>query len=253
MSLGYTIAINILKDQGQSGAPPAAADALQATGASTPQGAVQDLFNDVANLDLEGLLADLPPDEMAALDAYAPDWLPQALTAIGSVKSDVSISFANLSLTTKALNDGTLVQVGKGLSINVSAHGVQVNYANGCFTATYMGQTTHQCRSSGSQALDKILQVLPPAVQPIVERISHARPDVGFVTVEENGSWFVSPVRTVLQEISASLALFQPSDIQTFISNASAIKADLEKYFQQLAANGTSSISSLVPLGDQSS
>ncbi|MGA3218647.1 MAG: hypothetical protein ABSE77_06165 [Acidimicrobiales bacterium] len=233
VSLGYSIAINALKGGGQSGAPPAASEALQATGASTPQGAVQDLFNDVSNLDLEGLLADLPPDEMAALDAYAPDWLPQALSAISSVKGDVSITFGNLSFTTQSLNDGTLVQVGQGMTVNVSAHGVQVNYANGCFTATYQGQTTHECRSQESQTIDKVLQVLPPAVQSIVERISHATPDVGFVTVEENGSWFVSPTRTVLQEISASLALFQPSDIQTFISSASAIKADLEKYFQQ--------------------
>ena len=78
VSLGYTIAINALKGEGQSGAPPAASEALQAAGASTPQGAVQAIFTDVSNLDLAGLLADLAPDEMAALDAYAPDWLPRA-------------------------------------------------------------------------------------------------------------------------------------------------------------------------------
>jgi len=253
VSLGYTIAINALKDGGRSEALPAAVAALQARGASTPQGAVQDLFNDVSNLDLEGLLADLPPDEMTALDAYAPDWLPKAQSVIGSVKGDVSIAFGNLTFTTQSLNDGTLVQIGKGMTIDVSARGVQVNYANGCFTATYQGQTTHECRSQESQANDKILQVLPPAVQSIVGRISSATPDLGFVTVEENGSWFVSPVRTVLQEISASLALFQPSDIQTFISSASAIKSSLQRYFQQLGTNLGSQVPSLAPLVHQTS
>jgi hypothetical protein len=65
VSLGYSIAINVLKGEGQSGAPPAASTALQAVGASTPQGAVQALFDDVSNFDLGGLLADFPPDEMA--------------------------------------------------------------------------------------------------------------------------------------------------------------------------------------------
>jgi hypothetical protein len=253
VSLGYTIAINALKDGGQSGVPPAAGEALQATGASTPQGAVQDLFNDISSLDLDGLLADLPPDEMAALDAYAPDWLPKAQSAIDSVKGDVSIAFGNLTFTTQSLNGGTLVQIGKGMTINLSAHGVQVTYASGCFTATYQGQTTHECRSQEPQAINKVLQVLPPAVQSIVERISSATPDVGFVTVEENGSWFVSPVRTVLQDISAALALFQPSDIQTFISSASAIEADLDKYFGQLATNLSGRLPSLAPFVHQTS
>ena len=62
--LGYSIAINMLKGEGQSGAPPAST-ALQAVGAPTPQGAVQALFVDISNLDLGGLLADFPPDEMA--------------------------------------------------------------------------------------------------------------------------------------------------------------------------------------------
>ena len=236
VSLGYTIAINDLQQDGQSGAPPSGGGTVQAAGASTPQGAVQDLFDDVSNLDLGGLLADLPPDEMAALDAYAPDWLPKAQSALDSAKSGVTITFGNLTFTTQTLDDGTLVQVGKGMTVNVDAHGVQVSYANGCITATYLGQTTHECRSQVSQADNKVLQLLPPAVQSIVQRLSTSTPDDGFVTVEENGSWFVSPVRTALQGISAALALFQLSDIQTFISNLPTIEANLQKYFQQLGS-----------------
>jgi hypothetical protein len=253
VSLGYSIAINALKSEGQNGAPPAASEAVLAVGASTPQGAVQDLFNDISNLDLGGLLADLPPDEMAALDAYAPDWLPRAQSAIDKVKGEVSIEFANLSFTTQTLSDGTLVQVGKGITVDVSAHGAQMSYANGCFTVVYQAKTTHECRSRDTQSIDKLIQALPAAVQPIIQRLTSATPDDGLVTVEENGSWFVSPVRSLFQGISAGLALFQPSDIQTFVSNASAIGADLEKYFEQLAGNESSLLPSLGPLGHQTS
>jgi hypothetical protein len=253
VSLGYSIAINVLKGEGQSGAPPAASTALQAVGASTPQGAVQALFDDVSNFDLGGLLADFPPDEMAALDAYAPDWLPQAQSAIGTAKTKGSIGFSNLSFTTQPLSDGTLVQVGPGMTFQLSAHGVNVSYANGCVTEQFQGRVTHECRSQEIESVDKFVQMLPAPVQPVLERLLSAKPDEGFVTVEENGSWFVSPLRTAFQSVSAWLALFQPSDIQTFISSASAIKADIQKYFEQLVPELSGRVPSLAALGQQAS
>jgi hypothetical protein len=90
-------------------------------------------------------------------------------------------------------------------------------------------------------------------VQPVLERLLSAKPDEGFVTVEENGSWFVSPLRTAFQSVSAWLALFQPSDIQTFISSASAIKADIQKYFEQLVPELGGRVPSLAALGQQAS
>jgi hypothetical protein len=59
------------------------------------------------------------------------------------------------------------------------------------------------------------------------------RPDTGFVTMEENGKWFVSPTRTYLSAISAELSEFQSGDIQTIIENASGIGNALEKYERQ--------------------
>jgi hypothetical protein len=63
----------------------------------------------------------------------------------------------------------------------------------------------------------------------------------------------VSPVRTTLQGFSGWLGLFQPSDIQTIIANASGIKAAIEKYFQQLSAGAGATVPSLGSLGQQSS
>jgi hypothetical protein len=139
------------------------------------------------------------------------------------------------------------------MTISVSAHGVDVIYANGCFTANYQGQTVHECRSQGTQTISKLIGALPAPVRPIFQRLTTADPDVGLVTVEENGSWFVSPIRTALQEVSAFLALFQPSDIQTIISNVPEMGAALQKYFQHLATNGGGFVSSLGPLGPHTS
>jgi hypothetical protein len=232
VSIGYSIAINALRSSGQSGAPPATGQ-LQPVGASSPQGAVQALFRSVSQLDLTGLLADLDPDELAAVDAYAPDWLPGAQSALDKLQGQVSIQFGNLSFTTKPVDGGTLVKVGSGLTLSVKAHGVDVEYANGCYTVTSTGTTEHECISNGDQYETQLLGLLPPAVQPIFKRLTTMRPDTGFVTAEENGAWYVSPTRTYLNGISDLLSEFQPGDIQTIIQNAPGIGNAIEKYERQ--------------------
>jgi hypothetical protein len=234
VSLGYSIAINALRSSGQTGAPPATGQ-LQPVGASSPQGAVQALFSSVSQFDLTGLLAGLDPEELAAVDDYAADWLPSAQTALDKVRGQVSISFGNLSFSTEQVDGGTLVKVGSGLTLSVKTHAGDLEYANGCYTVTGTGTGTpeHQCISKGDQYEGKLLDLLPPAVQPIFKRLTTMKPDTGLVTVEENGKWYVSPTRTYLDAISTELSEFQPGDIQTIIQNASGIGNAFEKYEQQ--------------------
>jgi hypothetical protein len=232
VSIGYSIAINALRSDGQSGAPPASGQ-LQPVGAASPQGAVQALFRSVSQLDLTGLLAGLDPEELAAVDAYAPDWLPNAQSALDKLQSQVSIHFGNLIFTTQAVDGGALVKIGNGLTLNLKVHGVDVEYANGCYTVTGQGVNEHECVTSGDKYENQLLALLPPAVQPIFKRLTSMKPDTGFVTAEENGAWYVSPTRTYLNGISDLLSEFQPGDIQTIIENAPAIGKAIERYEQR--------------------
>jgi len=88
----------------------------------------------------------------------------------------VSIGFSNLNFTTQPLSDGTLVQVGPGMTFQLSAHGANVSYANGCVTEQYQGRVTHECRSQEIGSVDKIVQMLPASVQPVLERLLSAKP-----------------------------------------------------------------------------
>ncbi|MGD0810997.1 MAG: hypothetical protein ABSA91_15005, partial [Acidimicrobiales bacterium] len=232
VSIGYSIAINALRSDGKSGAPPTSGQ-VQPVGASSPQEAVQALFTSVSQLDLTGLLADLDPEELAAVDAYAGDWLPSAQSALDKLQGQVNIQFGNLSFTTQSVGGGTLVKIGSGLSLNVAAHGVDVQYANGCYTVTGPNTSEHKCVSNGDQYEDQLLALLPAPVQPIFKRFTTMKLDTGFVTTEENGAWYVSPTRTYLNGISDLLSEFQPGDIQTIIENASGIGNAIEKYERQ--------------------
>lgn len=231
VSLGYSIAIDALRASGRSGAPPATGE-LQAAGASSPQGAVEALFNDASQLDLSALLADLDPGEMAAVDAYAPDWLPTTQAALDKAHQSVRIQFGNLNFTTEPTDGGTLVKLGQGLTVTIEGQGTVLQYANGCYTYTVEGTTRHQC-AQGSSQFAQLKTFLPPAVQPIFTRVTTMKPNIGFVTVDQGGKWYVSPTRTYLEAISDFLAELRPGDIQTVINNASGIGSGFEKYLQQ--------------------
>ena len=249
VSIGYSIAINALRSSSGTGAPPPAGQAVQAAGAPTAEGAVQDIFSSISNLDLEGLVADLAPDEMAALDAYAPAWLAQAQSAIDSLQGRVSIQFGNLGMSTEPLGDGTLVKV-DNLAFDIKYGGDEVNYSNGCYTYVSAGQTKTVCPSqNASQSEAQLLSVLPPALKPIYQRFVSSRPDIGFVTVEENGSWFVSPTRTYLQVIVAVLSEFQPGDLQTLVANGPALARAFEELFGQEMQNAGAGMPGTLPTG----
>jgi hypothetical protein len=233
VSIGYSIAINALRSSGGTGAPPPSDQAVQATGATTAEGAVQNIFSSISNLDLESLVADLAPDEMAALDAYAPDWLAQAQSAIEALQGKVSIQFTNLAMSTEPLGDGTLVKV-SNLAFDLRYGGDEVSYSNGCYTYVSAGQTKSLCAGqNASQSEAQLLSVLPPALRPIYRRLVSSQPDIGFVTVQENGSWFVSPTRSYLQVIVALLSEFQPGDLQALVANGPALARAFEKLFGQ--------------------
>ena len=247
VSLGYTIAIDALRASGRNGAPPATGQ-LKAVGASSAEGAVRALLTEASHLNLSALIADLDPAEMAAADAYAPDWLPNAQRALDKARGNFSIKFGNLSFTTKQINGGTLVKVGQGLTLSVKGQGMQLEYANGCYTYTVNGTTRHQCAKGGDRYLAQIKALLPQPVRPIFTRLTNTKPDVGFVTVDQGGKWYVSPTRTYLEAVSAFLSELHPGDIQTIINNASGIGSAFEKYLQQqlptvLPGNGSSGLS----------
>lgn len=255
VSLGYTIAINDLTDEGRDPAPPPVSQALTPFGATSPSGAVQDLFNAMANLDIGSMAASLDPEEMAALDAYSPYWLPAAQDSLENLGAKFTLTFGNLDLITQQVSDGTLVKVGPGFSFTLSSGQLELSYANGCGTLVGPGPTPqHFCHDqiTDNSSLKELLADMPPDVASIARRVMGAQADIGFVTVQENGLWYVSPVRTLCQYIVGYLQLLQPSDLTTILAKRDAIVAAFRQFEQQEeqgpSGSTTNPLASLVPL-----
>jgi hypothetical protein len=72
------------------------------------------------------------------------------------------------------------------------------------------------------------------------------RPSFGFVTVQDNGRWFVSPVATMLDALNGTLSILQPQDLEAIASLAEnpaelhALGTSLEKVALGALASGSS-------------
>lgn len=237
VSIGYSYALNILHSMGQPLAPPA--ERVLPVGAPSPQGAVRALFSSISDLDLQSLVSDLDPGELAALDTYAPLFLDRAQTALETIKSQVSIGFTMPTMTTAQIPGGTMVKFGGrfAMRVDVPRAGVSFDYAGGCYTITTAGQTRRHCqdKSATSQIEHVLVQSMPPAVQPIIQRLIVSPPDIGIVTSEVNGRWYVSPTRTYLQALNATLAELRPGDIQSLVANGGAIGKGFQRFARRQA------------------
>ncbi|MCU1491941.1 MAG: hypothetical protein JWM85_3346 [Acidimicrobiaceae bacterium] len=221
VSLGDTYAVDAVRASGGgSGAPPASGG-VQPVGAATPEGAVTSLLQSVSSFDLRGLIADLPPDEMGALQAYAPLFLPKGERAFAAEGQRVHITISNLKLSSRSIGDSTLVTI-DSMDLKVTAgSSVVFSYSNGCATVTLQGKSIRRCgrdEAAAKKAVPATLQPVLTEIMPILQRLSKERPALGLMTVQENGRYYVSPIRTLLQDVDATLGAFRPSDLTTFAS-----------------------------------
>jgi len=230
VSLGYTVGIDAtLSERGTPVSPPAysAAALSSAAGAPSAVAAARTLVSALSSFNLKALLGDLAPDEMAALDQYSPLFLPKAQRGLNALHTTVRVAISGVRYASAPLGDATLVKLVGG-RITVTNGTTTYRVDHGCITVTRSSGSTNSCGSSGTAAEFQIVEsLLPPPVQAIVKRLGSTQPNLGLVMVEEHGVWYLSPIRTILQSVDASLALLEPTDFTTIDANLGALKGDL--------------------------
>jgi hypothetical protein len=230
VSLGYTIAYDALRASGRRTVPPPAAQAVPATGASTPEGAVTALLDDAVAFNLRGLIGDLPPGEEGALQTYAPLFLGKAQAELAKLASEVKMKITSLTFVSSTIAAGTLVRV-TGIGFSLTYKGITLVYKGGsCVTYSYQGHSGRLCVSKTSRKgiRQAIGAALPSSLRALAKRLVTNPPALGFVTVSENGHWFVSPVATMLDGANKFLAELRPADlaaIASLVKNPAEVQA----------------------------
>gem|GEM_PF-1312983 len=247
VSLGYTIAYDALRSADRLATLPPTNEAVSATGSSTPESAVATLLNDAVEFNLRGVIADLPPGEMGALQSYAPRFLGKADQSLAKARSEVTMRITHMSLSGSPIAGGTLVKV-SDVGLSATVQGITLAYKDGCLTYSYLGRSVRRCPSPATtRAADKkLIAVLPRSLRGLVTRLMKDHPSFGFVTVEDNGRWFVSPVATMVDALNGTLSILQPQDLEAIASLAEnpAELHTLETSVEQLLYGALGSASS---------
>jgi hypothetical protein len=109
LSLSYTIAEYARLDSGEDVPDPGAGVAPQ--GAPTAEDAVRDFLTAAVDLDVERLISLLPPDQMGALQTYAPLFLDDAEESVAELRDEEGYegTVEGLEFETSGVDGGTRV------------------------------------------------------------------------------------------------------------------------------------------------
>ena len=210
VSLGYSAAEGARKDQKVSIAD--LGDGVPAAGAATPEDAVRDLVGAIAKLDVHRMIELMPPDELPSLHEYAGLFIDDAKHATDDVKDSYSVTISTLDLDADTSGDQSLVTI-KKIELSGTFGDFTLSFKNGCADFTVPGGSPqHVCQGANPTDVLKSLGMASDLAPPQFS-FTGKHPKVGIVATKVDGKWYVSPTRTVLDDLVASLKLVQPSDL----------------------------------------
>jgi hypothetical protein len=206
VSLWYSLGEAARKDAGAP--PPALGRGIAPNGAASPEDAVDGFIRALAGLDVRRLIELLPPDEARALRDYAPLFLEGAESAAAEARKQFRATIGTLVLSSRPGDDDrALVKIDQ---IRFSAEA-----ADGSAGVSYDGKCVH---FSG----ELFVPLLPAGVLCQGDRPPFAVPelptrgaDLHIVAVRRGGSWYVSPTRTFLDGLVATLRALEPKDLES--------------------------------------
>ncbi len=221
VSLFYTIADNAVHEAGLPN--PTAADAIPAKGQDSAENAAKALVDAAAAGNLNDVIAVLPPDEMGVLHDYGKLLIEQAdADGLNSDMTDLGVTVDEVTWTTSEVTGGTKVSLA---SLKLTAEGQTVTLTRdveaGSVTLTVPGEPavtldettidSYLGDALGSGDLD-------PQLLDIIKREFKQIIGLGIVTVEVDGQWYVSPVRSFSDVFVSLLKGLEPGDVDYLIS-----------------------------------
>jgi hypothetical protein len=241
VSLGYTLAERAR--WGSDGEPvtspeiPTLAAAVQPQGGETPEEGMDLMLDAVEDLDIEGVIAALDPNEFAALHRYAPLFLDDAQAELDGVSPDLELSIDDREYG--VVTDGSTARLtlsAATLLISADDEEIELEYGDGCIRLSGSNLPTEEvCAddvAEGSEvpALDDF--GLPAdELGALGETVSEAFADfegAGITMTRVDGEWFVSPLGTMTDTM---LSIMRALDRQEIDDIGEAGSQAVEAFF----------------------
>lgn len=192
VSLAYSLAEAYRVDAGA--AVPNFGQGVQPEGADSPEAVVRQVAEAAVALDARRLVALTPPDEMRALHDYAPLFLDQ----VDPAAIPVEVTIERLDLDSDVDDDVARVRLtGFAASAAAPDQGTfTVAYDGDCFTFGVTGSEQRTCASE-----------LAAAGAPVNSELVVA-------AVRRDDQWYLSPTRTLFEQVLGTLRALQPEDVE---------------------------------------
>ena len=199
-------------------------------GHPSPDAAVRAAIDAATDLDARRAIALLPPDEGKVVRDYSSLFLERAEQA--AAEADVEVSIDDVSLDTELEGDGLAVVRVRELEATFRGDGESgsVRWDGKCLVAS----------DGGDQVFDTCEVDDEMGVRPFP-----VTPDMGFVTVERGGEWYVSPIRTVLRPILELVRAIREGDLESMFESLfgfAAASESSELSFSPSAASAQSTL-----------
>ena len=230
-SLFYTAADNWAQEA--KAGNPTKADYIAPAGGSSPEDAMTKLPTAATSGNYDGVIALLPPQEMAVMHDYGKLITGQIPAAAKSAVPSAAVGNATWNVSDVA--GGKLVSL-KTLTITAGEQRITVAHdpGAGSLTVGVAGQpaitldknsiadfVSNAMNSSGGLGTESgSAAKMDPKLAKIIGQEFEQLTNVGVVMTQDNGQWYASPVRSYAQIFVGLLKGLQPADVDYLLSLA---------------------------------
>jgi len=200
-------------------------------GSSTPEDAVRTMFDTVTDLNIEGLIGALNPNEAEALQRYAPIFLDAVNQRLDD--ADPGISISDMKFSVVGSGDRRTVMIDEFTAKGGSGdNAVTIVRKDGCTVITSGDTTTNSCTVGDS--IDSAIAGLGLAenssLKAFITTVQSAFADmkpVGITVQQVGGQWYVSPVGTVADVVLDALAALDNQELTDIIEAAKKLSGSV--------------------------
>ncbi len=231
LSLAYSSAEAIRKDADKP--LPSFGAGPTPVGGATPEAAIENFVNEMVDLDLEGMLTQLDPEEMRALYDYAPLFMTSTQNDIDDLLNEmraegVSWGVTDLQLHTDDSRGRTIVLFdGATFGASFGDNEITLVFAGDCVSVRASGEMVGELDESFCEGDELAADEIAPLADLGLDDIEF--PQLGITVVQRGDNWYVSSAPTILFSIVDVLAVLEPADVDTLKDAGSDIFEQLNQ------------------------
>lgn len=210
-SLFYTIADYALQDEGRSWPT----SPIEAKGAGSPEAAVREMADAALRADVQRVIELTPPDEMAALHDVG-----QYVVEAAGGEDPTGVEITDLQTRTEDVTGGKRVVLQK-IALESDGETISIEINGDCVRMEQNGDGEELCGADLSNMIAQFAELdgvdLSDAQLQAIERVALGFMKSGIVTTEVDGSWYVSPSRSVADLSLGFLRELEAGDLEVLL------------------------------------